>query len=122
MSQRRLAAIVMSLALSVLPDDGAHAAMITLQPGPAGKDSLVYDVFRTFDAAPIGGNVNDGNEQFVAVNFGGGGLPDFSRYLRQRGLLEFDLSSVPVGDTVVSASLTLFQQFNFRYSRIPDAI
>jgi hypothetical protein len=73
----------------------ANATVITLQPGPEGKD-----------AALVNGSLAD-------LNFGD--LPSivasFSGDLRSIGLLEFDLSSIAAG-SVNSAFLDLFHLFN----------
>jgi Secretion system C-terminal sorting domain len=69
---------------------------VHLKPGPAaGKDAFL---------ASFGSNVNYGNHpEYTAIGWTCGGVQCIGR-----SLLEFDLSSIPLGATVQSASLDLY--------------
>jgi hypothetical protein len=89
----------------------AAAGMISLQPGPEGKDAHVVVVFRPgIDAAPLGTNNNYGSLRYLTQNWGGG-------LNGQLGLLQFDLASIPTTEMIVSAELVLFQELN---EEVPD--
>jgi hypothetical protein len=63
---------------------------LVLQPGPEGKDSYVYS---------FSPGTNDGNSEW----FKGIGLISYSA-----AFIGFDLSSIPQGSTVISATITLW--------------
>ena len=88
---RAFAAIVLSWCLVILADH-ARAASLTFTPS---QDTTIYQ------DAP--GNTNGAGSVFIAGRAGGSGNPPPLR----RALLEFDLSTVPGGTLVQSASLTL---------------
>jgi len=74
----------------------AHAQMtLVLQPDSTGKDCLLYDL------APTGGMPD--NPEFDACAWTIQGMP-----MRLRSLIDFDWSQVPANATVVSATLTLY--------------
>jgi len=89
-----------ALALGTSP---ALAATITLQPDDTvGKDAEISD----------GAN----------ADFNGGALFDlilnWNGNLRSIGLIEFDLSAIPTGSTINSATLSLFHSDNTQFSDV----
>jgi hypothetical protein len=87
-----------ALASSLIQAASAQAGFVVLRPGPAdGKDANIW----------IGvPNTNLGNYEYLTVNE----APFDPSLLQNFGLIEFDLSSL-TGSSVVSAKLTLFQEF-----------
>lgn len=87
-----LSLICVSLALFVAP---TQAAIQILKPGAEGKDVQLTNIDPT---------LNRGNSESLIV----------SRTLgvRSIGLVEFDLSSIPSGSTINSATLSLFHSLN----------
>jgi len=79
------------MAATLLPTGAARAATITLS---ASKDNTLYE-------DPAGGLSNGAGPHFFVgrTNQGTGSI--------RRGLVAFDLSSVPAGATITSATLTL---------------
>ncbi len=89
------------LAALVLAAAPAQATTIALQPGGAlGKDAQLSD----------GGNAaaNFGTDSRVITNWAGN--------LLAIGLLEFDLSAIPVGATITSATLSLYHELNTQFT------
>ncbi len=68
---------------------------LVLQPGPSGKDAYLDDIYANLNQ----GNIDEFNSLAWTVN----GNP-----LRERALIEFDLTAVPTSATVQSATLTLY--------------
>jgi hypothetical protein len=84
------------LAAALLTGAGpAQAVSVTLQPGD-GKDTSLANGSLA--------NSNFGTDQRVVVNWSGN--------LRSIGLVEFDLSGVPSGVSISSATLSLFHELN----------
>jgi hypothetical protein len=90
---------VLPAALLLLAAANAEAAFISIQPGPEGKDANI-------GSDGLSGQ-NFGDLSDIVINWGGGNPSP-----RSIGLVEFDLSTIPTGSAVSSATLTLFHRAN----------
>ena len=101
--------VVAALASLLMGATSARAGFVVLRPGPAdGKDANIW----------IGvPNTNLGNYEYLTVNE----APFDPSLLQNFGLIEFDLSSF-TGSSVVSAKLTLFQEFTDAAAAIFDLL
>lgn len=83
----------------------AQAVLINIQPGgAAGKDAQISD--------DVTANTNFGTNQRLIINWSGN--------FRSIGLVEFDLSGIPTGATINSATLDLFHSLNGNLNRRYD--
>ena len=89
---KALAALV-SVMCGCLIGGVAQAALVTIQPAD-GKDAEINNY----------PTLNNGDEPELIINWAGNA--------RSIGLIEFDLSSLPVGASVNSATLSLFHSIN----------
>ena len=87
--------LVLAFILSIISfqDANAAAAVLTLQPdGTAGKDAFI--TFHNVDS-------NYGDSEYLSLNHG----EDFPVY----SLIEFDISAIPAGAVITSATLELLE-------------
>jgi hypothetical protein len=84
-----------AISLFAISHSAFSQTTVTFQPGAAGKDAYIDD---------INVNLNQGNlDEFNALAWTQQGNP-----LRERSLIEFDLTSIPTNATIQSATLTLY--------------
>lgn len=87
----------------------ALSALVAFLPGIA--TSATIGLGSTADASIANGDFatfNEGNFPYFLVNWGGATSSPTSSL----GLIQFDLSSIPVGSTITSATLDLYHEFN----------
>lgn len=92
---------ILTCCVLLLPLHLASAGVFTLQPGPEGKDTWVWDTE----------DFSHGNTGELRANNELGDLV-FDPVL-QHVLIEFDLSSLPGGQTIVAAELGLYLYASF---------
>jgi hypothetical protein len=98
---------ILTLALTLCLPAGTGAAVVTLQPGPEGKDSTVWynSAFSTH------ADWNFGVADYMHVE------ADTYHGIRRHGFLQFDLSGVSVApEYITSASLSLLSSTYFQYA------
>jgi len=78
----------------VLVSGDSHSDSLLLQPGPEGKDAGVNGL--------TGGSINYGDSEW----FSGIGLISY-----KAAFIEFDLSSIPAGSIINSATITLWARY-----------
>ena len=84
----------------------AISAFVVLSALPSLAQVVVLGASQDVNIEASQGNTNLETTvpQYIMVNWGGG--------TDSRGLIQFDVSSVPTGSTVSSATMRLFQEFN----------
>ncbi|MBL7930081.1 MAG: DNRLRE domain-containing protein [Bacteroidia bacterium] len=96
-----LATFSIGLLFSVNPLQGQST--ITLQPGTAGKDAEIFSCVPCGYSTRNFGNIGD----LCAVSWTNNGNSS-----KIRGLIQFDLSSIPAGSTINDARLSLYYNPN----------
>jgi predicted phosphodiesterase len=100
---------ILTLAITLCLPAGTGAAVVTLQPGPEGKDSTVW----YNSARPAHADWNFGVADYMFVE------ADPYHNIRRHGFLQFDLSGVSVvPEYITSASLSLLSSTYFQYADI----
>ncbi len=82
------------------------AVSLTLYPT---HDSEIIWSLGTGPGGSVLSDANYGNTQYLTVNSGAPGAPTMYIGANSYGLVQFDTSSIPMGSSVESASLTLYQ-------------
>ncbi len=91
------------IGLSNLTTSLSAQSSLTLQPGPSGKDAEVFSCVPCGYSTRNFGNISD----LCAVSWTNNGSSS-----KIRGLIQFDLSSIPAGSTINDARLSLYYNPN----------
>lgn len=93
----------LSIGFALLTSSLKAQSTITLQPGPAGKDAEIFSCVPCGYSTRNFGNIGD----LCAVSWTNNGNSS-----KIRGLIQFDLSSIPTGSTINDARLSLYYNPN----------